>query len=63
MAIQTIRMPMVTDCCASAEDARRLVLNAAVREGWQFDLKLCRWLCPDCVTARDAQAEQTAPLR
>jgi hypothetical protein len=42
-------MPMVTDCCQSSEDARRLALCAAERQGWQFDLKLKRWLCPACV--------------
>jgi hypothetical protein len=45
-------MPMVTDCCPSAEDARRLTLNTATREGWAFDMKLQRWLCPACVQAR-----------
>jgi len=44
-------MPMVTDCCPSAEDARRLTLYAAEREGWKFHLELRRWLCPACVEA------------
>jgi hypothetical protein len=51
-----VEMPMVTDCCPSAEDARRLTLHAATREGWQFDLKLQRWLCPACVRAMQASA-------
>ncbi len=51
-----VEMPMVTDCCASAEDARRLALSAATREGWQFDLKLQRWLCPACVEVLRAAA-------
>ena len=51
-----VEMPMVTDCCPSAEDARRLTLHAATREGWQFDFKLQRWLCPDCVKAIQAPA-------
>lgn len=47
-------MPVVTDCCPDPEDARRLTLQAAVRAGWVFDMKLKRWLCPACVKARDA---------
>jgi hypothetical protein len=49
-------MPMMTDCCTSAEDARRLTLSAATREGWQFDLKLQRWLCPACVKVLRTEA-------
>jgi hypothetical protein len=49
-------MPMVTDCCQSAEDARRLALHTATREGWQFDIRLQRWLCPACVRALQAPA-------
>ena len=45
-------MPMVTDCCPSPEDARRLTLYAATEYGgWQFNMKLRRWLCPACVKA------------
>ena len=51
-----VDMPVVTDCCPSAEDARRLALSTATREGWQFDLKLQRWLCPACVDALRAAA-------
>jgi hypothetical protein len=54
---ENIDMPMVTDCCPSEEDACRLTLNTATREGWQFELKLRRWLCPACVIAlRNAAA-------
>ncbi len=49
-------MPMVTDCCKSAEDARRLTLYAATENGWQFDLNLQRWLCPACLKVRHAAA-------
>jgi hypothetical protein len=51
-------MPVVTDCCQSAEDARRLTLYAATEcAGWRFDMKLQRWLCPACVKAlQDAAA-------
>jgi hypothetical protein len=48
-------MPMVTDCCRLPEDARRLTLNAATSDGWQFDLKLRRWLCPACVKVLQAE--------
>jgi hypothetical protein len=48
-------MPMVTDCCPLPEDARRLTLYAAEREGWQFNLELKRWLCPACVRALQKQ--------
>jgi hypothetical protein len=48
-------MPMVTDCCATAEDARRLTLYAATRSGWIFDMHLRRWLCPHCVNALNAR--------
>lgn len=44
-----VEIPMVTDCCPSAEDARRLALFEAERQGWQFHLQLQRWLCPACV--------------
>jgi hypothetical protein len=40
----------------SSEDARRLALCAAEREGWQFNFKLKRWLCPACVAALREQA-------
>jgi hypothetical protein len=43
--------PMVTDCCPTPDDARRLTLHAATEQGWQFDLDLRRWLCPACVEA------------
>jgi hypothetical protein len=41
-------MPMVSDCCPTAEDARRLTLHSATQQGWVFDMRLQRWLCPDC---------------
>lgn len=46
----TVDMPMVSDCRPSAEDARRLTFYAATETGWQFNLKLRRWLCPACVS-------------
>lgn len=49
-------MPMVTDCCLDPEDARRLTLHQATREGWEFNLGLQRWLCPACVAALRSQA-------
>jgi len=48
-------MPMVTDCCQSPEDAPRLTLYAATQEGWAFDMRLQRWLCPDCVRELNVQ--------
>jgi hypothetical protein len=57
-----VDMPMVTDCCPTPEDARRLVLHAATRAGWVFDMKLQRWLCPACTKVRDAlAARQSTP--
>lgn len=47
-------MPMVTDCCSDPEDARRLALHRATDLGWQFEINLKRWLCPDCVRAQRA---------
>ncbi len=49
-------MPVVTDCCAGPEDARRLALHAATRAGWVFDMELQRWLCPACAKVRDTSA-------
>jgi len=49
-------MPMVSDCCLSPEDARRLTFYAATETGWQFDLKLRRWLCPACVRSSQDRA-------
>ena len=49
-------MPMVTDCCPKAEDARCLTLHQATRDGWEFNLSLKRWLCPACVAALRLQA-------
>src|SRR6266852_8548364 len=48
-------MPMVSDCCPTAEDARRLTLYAATQAGWICDMRLKRWLCPDCVKVRDTK--------
>jgi hypothetical protein len=44
---------MISDVAQKAEDARRMVLNGAASCGWVFDMNLKRWLCPDCVAARD----------
>ena len=38
----------------TAEGARKAILNAAIKACWRFDPELQRWLCPDCVRARDA---------
>jgi hypothetical protein len=38
----------------TAEGARKAILNAAIESRWTVDLKLMRWLCPECVAARDA---------
>jgi hypothetical protein len=48
-------MPMVSDCCPTAEDACRLTLYAATQDGWIFDMRLKRWLCPECVKTHDAE--------
>jgi hypothetical protein len=55
-----VDMPMVTDCCPTAEDARRLTLYAATRGGWIFDIHLQRWLCPYCVKVRNEGLGQRA---
>jgi hypothetical protein len=44
----------ISDVAPTAEGARKAILNAAVRSRWAFDVKLQRWLCPECVAARDA---------
>lgn len=49
---------MVSDYAATANDARRLVLNAATHCGWAFELRLERWLCPDCLAARASRGER-----
>ena len=43
-----------SDVANNAEGARRVTLHGAVGAGWIFDLELRRWLCPDCVAARNA---------
>jgi hypothetical protein len=47
---------MISDVANNAEGARTTVLHAAESAGWVFDLKLRRWLCPDCVARRDGLA-------
>ena len=47
----------IFDIAPTVEGARKAILNAAVKAGWRLDPKLQRWLCPECVRARDA-AEQ-----
>lgn len=47
---------MITAVESTADDARRMMLYAAEGSGWTFDLQTQRWLCPDCVAARDANA-------
>ncbi len=42
---------MISDVAPTLEDARTAVLNAAVKSRWTVDLKLLRWLCPECVAA------------
>ena len=44
----------IYDVAPTAEGARKAILNAAVKARWRFDPKLQRWLCPECVRARDA---------
>lgn len=43
----------ISDVAPTEEGARKAILNAAVKAGWRLDPKLQRWLCPDCVRARD----------
>jgi hypothetical protein len=49
---------MITDIAPTADDARRLMLHAADHSGWKFDIQSQRWLCPDCMAARDAKASR-----
>jgi hypothetical protein len=42
----------ISDVAPTAKGARTAVLNAAVTSRWTVDLKLLRWLCPECVAAR-----------
>ena len=44
----------ISDVAPTAEGARKAILNAALKARWRFDPKLQRWLCPQCVRARDA---------
>ena len=44
----------ISDAAPTVEGARKAILNAAVKARWRFDPKLRRWLCPECVRARDA---------
>ena len=46
---------VISDVANTAEGARATVLYAAENSGWAFDMKLQRWLCPNCVAARDAR--------
>ena len=53
------QLERISDVAPTEEGARKAILNAAVKECWRFDLKLQRWLCPECAAARDVsnQAE------
>jgi hypothetical protein len=41
----------ISDVAPTPEGARTAVLDAAVKSRWTVDLKLLRWLCPECVAA------------
>ena len=49
---------MLSDLSWTADDARRLVLHAAEHSNWNFDIKLQRWLCPDCLAAQKGDSSQ-----
>ena len=38
----------ISDAAPTEEGARKAILNAAAKACWRFDLKLQRWLCPEC---------------
>jgi hypothetical protein len=42
----------ITDAAPTEEGARKALINAAAKACWRFDLKLQRWLCPECACAR-----------
>jgi hypothetical protein len=44
---------MLSDYAGTVDEASHLVLYAAEHCGWIFDLELQRWLCPDCLAARE----------
>jgi hypothetical protein len=44
----------ISDVAPTEEGARKAILKAAIKACWRFDPELQRWLCPDCVRARDA---------
>ena len=44
----------ISDVAPTPEGARTAILNRAVKSYWRIDPKLQRWLCPECVRARDA---------
>ena len=53
----------IFDTAPTAEEARKAILNAAVKAGWRvLDPKWQRWLCPECVRARD-RAEHPEDVR
>lgn len=43
----------VMDVAPTAEGARITTVNYATSAGWVWELKSKRWLCPDCLRARD----------
>ena len=47
----------ISDVAPTSEGARKAILNAAVKARWRLDPKTQRWLCPECVSARDASRQ------
>ena len=47
----------LSDTAPTAEAVRKAILNAAVKARWPFDPKLQRWLCPECVRARETSGQ------
>jgi hypothetical protein len=51
----------ISDVAPTEDGVRKAILNAAIKARWRFDEKSQRWLCPECVGARDA-LEQTEDI-
>jgi hypothetical protein len=47
----------ISDVAPTSAGARKAILNAAVKARWRLDPKSQRWLCPACVSARDASRQ------
>jgi hypothetical protein len=47
----------ISDVAPTSAGARKAILNSAVKARWRRDPKSQRWLCAECVSARDASRQ------